>query len=421
MQRPLLPFVTTLLFAAPASAGGYDTPMLYTAEHMGGGGAAVAWVDDPSALFHNPAGLARTERFSGLLDVSYLSGWIKGSPNGTPDATSIKSEPTSAPFFMVGAAGAISPKVRVGFAFYPIASAGGSYRYKLVGNQVTDSTRLVFLEATPGLALQLPGRLNLGLGYRFTLMTLTRLTQPEGQLPTTNFELAGQEATGLRAGLQWTAIEERNGPVGLDLGLSYRHRVIVPVTAENGTAVAMNFKDIESTFTLPSRLIAGLSAHKSGYRFNLDVEHGFNSQNQSSELRGMQVLNGEDQSELGVKNVFAWKDAQTLRVGFEALERFKGHQVLARLGYAHDGTTSSKVYPTAFGTPPGPTQIFTLGLGFRPKNMKIDIAYAHRTGEATVTQEDVTQRTEVCLFCSHPGDYEIALNGFYTSFVYQLP
>ena len=49
MQRPLLPFVTTLLFAAPASAGGYDTPMLYTAEHMGGGGAAVAWVDDQAS------------------------------------------------------------------------------------------------------------------------------------------------------------------------------------------------------------------------------------------------------------------------------------------------------------------------------------------------------------------------------------
>ena len=205
MPRPVLLLLATCFLASTAQGGGYDTPMLYTAEHMGGRGAAVAWVDDPSALFHNPAGLARTQRFSGLLDVSYLSGWIQGSPGSTPEATSIRSEPTSAPFFMVGAAGSIHQKIQAGFAFYPIASAGGKYRYDLVGNQVTDSTKLVFLEATPGIAFQLPGRLRFGLGYRFTLMTLTRLTQPEGQLPTTNFELTGQEATGWRAGLQWTA------------------------------------------------------------------------------------------------------------------------------------------------------------------------------------------------------------------------
>jgi len=322
---------------------------------------------------------------------------------------------------MVGAAGAISQKIRLGFAFYPIASAGGSYRYDLVGNQVTDSTKLVFLEATPGLAVQLPGRLNLGVGYRFTLMTLTRLTQPAGQLPTTNFELSGHEATGLRAGLQWRALEESTAPLGLDLGISYRHRVIVPVTADNGTAVAMNFKEIESTFTLPSRLIMGLSARKKGYRLNLDLEHGFNSQNQSSELRGTQVLNGQDQGVLGVKNVFDWKDAQTLRLGLELPLVVKNLKVLPRLGYAYDGTTSSKVYPTAFGTPPGPTQIVTMGLGFRPKNMKVDLAYAYRTGEATVTPQDRAQQTEVCLFCSQPGDYEIALHGFYTSIVYTMP
>ena len=44
-----------------AQAGGYDTPMLYSARHMGVGGAAAGYVNDPSALYHNPAGLAHTE------------------------------------------------------------------------------------------------------------------------------------------------------------------------------------------------------------------------------------------------------------------------------------------------------------------------------------------------------------------------
>ena len=421
MPYRYLSMTCVFLLASPAMAGGYDTPMLYTAEHMGAGGAAAAWVNDPSALFHNPAGLAHTDRFASLIDISYLSGRITGSPGNAPEATSIQSEPTAAPFFMIGAAGAVTEKIRLGLAFYPIASAGGSYQYTLVGNPVVDSTKLVFLEASPGLAIRLPGRVNIGLGYRFTLMTLTRLTQPEGQLPTTNFELTGSEASGFRAGLQWTALEASKGPIELQLGLSYRHRVIVPVAAANGTAVTMNFRDIESTFTLPSRLIAGLSAQKSGYRLHVDVEHGFNSQNQSSELKGMQILDNQDQGVLGVKNIFDWQDAQTWRLGLQAPLALRDQKLLARVGYAYDGTTSSKVYPTAFGTPPGPTQVLTAGFGLRPKNMKIDLAFAHRFGSATVRQSDLEKRTEVCLFCSHPGEYEITLNGLYASVVYEVP
>ena len=55
-----------LVVSSVAVAGGYDTPMLYAGEHMGLGGAAVAGVDDPSALFHNPAGLAQVRRQSPL-------------------------------------------------------------------------------------------------------------------------------------------------------------------------------------------------------------------------------------------------------------------------------------------------------------------------------------------------------------------
>lgn len=421
MNLRILVFAS-LLLSGPALAGGYDTPMLYTAEHMGGGGAAVAGVDDPSALFHNPAGLARTGTFSGIADLSYLSGWIKGSPGAADAGRSIQSEQTEAPFFLLGVAGALTDKISAGMGFYPIASAGGAYEHKIAGNPALDSTKLVFLELSPGLAMKLPGRVNLGLGYRYTIMTLTRKTEPEGVDPTTDFELSGNHAAGFRAGLQWTAMEEKTGPLGLELGLSYRHRVIIPVSAPEGTAV-FKFKDITSTFTLPSRLILGLKAKRSGYHLNLDLEHGFNSQNQESELRGMQLnpTTGEEIAELGVKNIFAWQDSQTLRVGAELPIPKTDRKFVARVGYVHDGVTSSKVYPTAFGTPPAVTQVITAGLGWRPKNMKVDLAYAHRSGQATVSQEDVNQRTEACLFCSYPGDYEISLSGLYASFVYRLP
>ena len=66
----ILSLSLTTVLTNKAFAGGYDTPMLYTARHMGMGGAAQAYVDDPSAMFHNPAGLMGTDRLSITADFS---------------------------------------------------------------------------------------------------------------------------------------------------------------------------------------------------------------------------------------------------------------------------------------------------------------------------------------------------------------
>ena len=59
MNRTLLVTAGLAVAFAPTAtrAGGYDTPILFSAQHMAMGGAAIAYVDDPSAMFHNPAGL----------------------------------------------------------------------------------------------------------------------------------------------------------------------------------------------------------------------------------------------------------------------------------------------------------------------------------------------------------------------------
>ena len=45
------------LTASSAHAAGFDTPLMYTARHQAMGGTAIGYVDDPSAAYHNPAGL----------------------------------------------------------------------------------------------------------------------------------------------------------------------------------------------------------------------------------------------------------------------------------------------------------------------------------------------------------------------------
>ena len=80
---------------ALADASGYDTPMLYSARHMGMGGTAIGYVNDPSSLFHNPAGLGQVERGEVLGDFSLLLGGIHASPGGFNNGKNIDSDLTA--------------------------------------------------------------------------------------------------------------------------------------------------------------------------------------------------------------------------------------------------------------------------------------------------------------------------------------
>ncbi len=80
-----------VLASGSAGAAGFDTPILYTAKHQGMGGAAISYVDDPSAAFHNPAGLQGVNGLAFLGDVSMLLAYVTGSPASTASASGIQS------------------------------------------------------------------------------------------------------------------------------------------------------------------------------------------------------------------------------------------------------------------------------------------------------------------------------------------
>src|SRR5687768_6979944 len=145
-----------------AHAGGYDTPILYSARHMGMGGTAIGYVNDPSALFHNPAGLGGVRGLEALANISPLTGSITSSP-GSPDIVgpgepypSRTTEPAVSPLFLVGAAYRLAEPVTFGLGVYPVAAAAGEYRTPNInGTPYIDKTRLVFLEISPGISVEL--------------------------------------------------------------------------------------------------------------------------------------------------------------------------------------------------------------------------------------------------------------------------
>src|SRR5688572_4169934 len=103
------------LHAPLARAAGYDTPILYTARHQGMGGTAIAYVDDPSATFHNPAGLAGVKGLAAIGDLSLILGKVRSTPDRA--VGSVESEPVLAPFFLLGAGYRVHEWVSVGLGF----------------------------------------------------------------------------------------------------------------------------------------------------------------------------------------------------------------------------------------------------------------------------------------------------------------
>lgn len=414
----------TALLPTFASAAGYDTPMLYTARHMGMGGAAIGYVDDPSAVFHNPAGLASINGGAVIGDFSPLGGKIHGSPSNhtmivsgksSQPGLDIDSETTFAPFFLVGAGYKLHKYLTLGFAAYPVASAGATYKYETnVGKDkvgiVEDSTKLVFLEFAPSLAVQLLDNLQIGVAYRYSTVDFQRnRINPDSSGTPSNIKLdmTGSNAKGFRAGIQYKL------PT-LQVGLVYRNETDTSVSTDSGILTNINAKDITYGFKLPQKI--GVGVQYTGVpklRLALDGEYTWQSANtrtgMSGTMAGLNVPVGP------IYNVMNWQDNITVRVG----GGYQLGKVEARAGYTFDAQASQTKFPSPFGTPPAATHVATLGAGYRINDaLDVSIAGAYRTGKATVTASDVANNQ--CPFCGFQGTSEVNLFGGYVDVVWRF-
>jgi hypothetical protein len=127
------------------------------------------------------------------------------------------------------------------------------------------------------------------------------------------------------------------------------------------------------------------------------------------------VLNKTEQ----VVNYFEWQNAITARFGLEYGLGAES-QIPVRVGYIFDGKVGNKMYPTAFGTPPAPSNSFTVGGGYRGEKWQTNLAFAYRFSSTEVTPADVMGASP-CASCSKPGhDYTLKIMGFYLDFSYRF-
>jgi long-subunit fatty acid transport protein len=395
--------LATVFAASAARAAGYDTPILYSARHQGMGGTAIAYVDDPSATFHNPAGLSGVRGLAFLGDLSLVLGTVQSTPERGID--SIESEPVLAPFFLVGAGYRAHEWLSLGLGFFPVASGGAEYRYELANNPFVDRTRLLFLEVTPAASLNvprdawIPGELAIGAGYRVSTLSFQREKGLPSDPRVLNLDMSGASFAGFRAGAQYHPIPE------LGFGVVFRNRIEIEARADEVSVFTQTATDASLPFILPAKLGGGVEFELTRLRLAVDVEWAFQSQNERVALAG--TLDG---TPAAVPNVFEWRDGVTLRTGAEY--RLIGGTIRypVRIGYAIDTAVANEAYPTAFGTPPAPTHVVSAGVGFDPGVWQVNAAVTRRFGGTTIEATDLGTG---CQFCSYEGDYALTMTGFY--------
>lgn len=400
-------------------AAGFDTPILYTARHQAMGGTAIASVDDPSAGFHNPAGLQGVRGYGFIGDFSLILGKVRATPD--KNVGSLESSTVKAPFFLLGGAYRVHEWLTVGLAGFPVASGGAEYHYELARKNIIDKTEIVFFEVTPMLSLNvpkdrwLPGKLAFGAGYRFSYVTFDREKGEPSNLQLLDLKLKGFDALGFRLGAQWAPID------ALKLGVVYRNPVTVTTKADTATVIGFPATQAALDFNLPSKLGFGTRVDLGDFGFANDVELAFQSQNKRPALEGY-LPGARDKNK--VPNVFDWKDGITWRTGLE-YRLGKDPMIPLRVGYIFDSRVTNPSYPSAFGTPPGATRTFTAGLGFVKPTWQINLAVTRRYGEGYVPAADLPDSSlanpDGCSFCGFGGPYEITMTGVYIDASINLP
>lgn len=395
--------LTAVVAATPLSvnAAGYDTPILYSAQHMGMGGAAIGYVDDPTAMFHNPAGLARSMGLSLMVNASLIMGSIRSAPDA--DLGDQTSEDIFAVAPLLGVSYKATDWFAFGVAFYPVASAGAEYNYVKNGEETKNATDVRFLELAPTIAFKLPGNVTLGASWRAISASLRREVTAGLKF---DADMSGINLGGFRIGAQWSPIPE------LDVGVVFRNRTDTTMTDDDALVVLPDRRKAETEFTLPAKIAFGARVKLDPIAFALDLEYAFQSQNKNSAFR----LDPELPDFIPtINNVFNWEDGITLRAGVEygVDDRF-----FFRGGFIYDSQVSQEMYPSAFGTPPTSTMTMTAGFGMKcGDTWKLNFAVAHRLGQTVVERGNPD---EGCIACAFDGNYKIAMTGLYVDFMWSF-
>lgn len=352
--RVLLSLTGSLSSSSLASTeppGGYD------GRSVAMGGTGAAYIHNAAAIYHNPAGLSGVERFSATVDLTGFSPRDTTPLNG--DQTSVRSDFSVYPLFLAGAAYRLLDRVVVGVAAYPIAGFGSGYsKVSSLGGQDLN-LGILFIEATPTVAITVVEHFSIGLGYRITYARESS-HGPVGSGTIEDQVLTGTNFAGLHAGMHYQPDPD------WQFGLTYRSQV---TTSLSGNTTLSNS---QGTQVVPTN-----SSFSSPHAFRFGVSHGLLGGKALIALDLKYLLYSIANKQLVITNPSGstttplnWKNVLSASFGAE----YRVNDWIAlRAGYAISQSATPDSTASYFTVPPGVINSFHAGAGFSYSNWDVDL------------------------------------------------
>ncbi|WP_252176791.1 outer membrane protein transport protein [Endozoicomonas sp. 4G] len=416
------------LSAGHAVAGGFEKATLWDAEYSALAGAAASSVDDSSAIFFNPAGLAFAESNDVALHLSPT--WTQTSAPAGGVETYIEGEKNFVPSGGLTGLFKLNDKLTMGYGVYAAGGAGAKYKDVTVGDtfsfgpisasSITGdySTDIKVVEAGLGLAYRINNNWSVGGTYRLTYATADINLLATQNVGAGNVgasvgynDMSGYNTFGVRLGAMYRSDDNRWG-----WGINYRSGVDIEADGDynyrDGTGATVK-GDATAETSLPMQISSGVD-----FQVAPDwTVFGEVTYSQYSNNEQIKFTTDDANLELKVPAINSnWEDQYNYRI---AAEYTGVDNWVLRAGYIYTTAVVPEEYAAPTFSTPAAANTFTLGAGTSIMNGQVDLDFA--AVYDTVKNDDVegggqlTSTTQ-----SYAGKYEASSYSFHASATYRF-
>ncbi|UCE21593.1 MAG: outer membrane protein transport protein [Candidatus Aminicenantes bacterium] len=372
-KKSLILLVSVILSTANLWAGGWNNTLI-GCRALAIGGAFVAVADDPSAIFHNPAGLVYQEsRINLSIDGFYISPVHEYVTTGG-DRVESRYKSSLPQFFLTYRA---NSRLTFGFGFY-VPYAGGGYDWKeSVQVQPFKSTMGVY-SLTPAVSYKFSEKLSLGFNLNFYNSVLDIDMEDATFGPMKSEEKGSAVSAGF--GLRFRPSQRLSIGLGVSgpakLTLTGRTEVTLTDPLLGTFSILL---DSETSFDLPWDIELGVA-----YRLTENLLLSISAQRTMWSALDKVEKVMKDVPGIGdieETQIMDYEDITILRVGFEY---FVSGGIILRGGLGYDRCACPEDTLDYKGNID--VDKFTLigGIGYRTGRTQIDFVYAYAAGEERV-------------------------------------
>jgi long-chain fatty acid transport protein len=311
----------TLLFPSLAFASALSKPVLIGPKAIGMGGAFVAVADDPTAIFHNPAGITQMRGHQFHLGMDSLITQEDYSPApGVKESAKQEFLPVPTFGYVTDAADYVS----LGLGVYFPHGNGGKYESPSANPVNPNEGRIYSMEIAPAVAVQIVPEFSVGATLRVVRISSSLkgglFVFPGGTIDTLNdLDLSGW-ALGASAGFLLKPTP------WLSVGGNYRSKVSKTLDGTATFAAAGTTPISLSKQTLPTLMTVGFAV-KPSEKYTLAASYDFE---RNSEI---EVITASLPSGLTLPIPYNYKNSHTIHFGGEA---WIWPELAVRAGYAKD-------------------------------------------------------------------------------------